>query len=1020
MKFLRYVYGLLLSLPFVVSCSETGCIEEENYIEYGRKITIQATQEEREMESRTILQEDLSVFWNPGDEISLFFMRGENGGNKFTAQNTEVAKIAEFSGVINGITGGGEDLSGDAYFWAVYPYSKENVCENNSLVVTLPDVQRSVEESFADDLFLTVARSTGVKMGFKNVCGGLSFCVSQSGIKSVTFRGNNEEVLAGRVRVEFDESNTPVVTEVLNGQTEITLTAPNGGEFAVGKFYYLVALPKVLEQGFTLTFHKTDGTCGVYTRTTAVSIVRSRFGTVRNFDADLTYTEDGYIGGGESGFYIGITGFNNALYSYPIRHLSGATIDGFYNYIDNLTTANGTLLYYAVDTSVSDLQMATFPSNLYNVSVVTFTDGLDRGSLDVSDRFLTNSEYLTALNERLNEEVVSGQVIEAYSIGVKGKDVTNYTSFQNNLSKLATSTQNVFELTDMSEVNDTFMQIASLLGETKYVQKFILEISGPSHNEKCRFTFDQVTSYRSSNQYIEGVFNRKNKTLEDVVYVGMTSTSGSVVQGVKNENNFYVFTFEGLQTSDGVLIPSDNVQHWYTEEGVWQKDSEFVFDPGNAEVEKIKRSAAVMLNLDCSSSLGDDFMTLQTNAKAFLAKLLEYSIDEDEVSSVSLDKSETVLNIGGTAKLNAVVSPTTAIRDDVEWSSTNASAVSVDQSGMVTANSVGSATIIAKTIDGGYTATCSIEVVPDDHVILYTSRDGKIVTPNRLTFGANLIQNTYNDGQGLMIFDGKVTTIGQSAFRTSSNLASINIPDGVSSIGSQAFYGCNYLTSVNIPNSVTSIGTWVFKNCSRLSSVAIQADITSIPLHTFYGCSKLTDITIPEGLTEIDQYAFYGCSSLKSIDLPHSLMSIEGYAFNGCSSLSNIVIPDNVSLIGLEAFSGCNQLRSVTIGRSVSIIGASAFYGCYNLSEAFIDSAASIGDYAFANCTRLANVYCRSITPVTLGNYVFDNTTSSSYTPIGCLFYVPASDDDSVISAYKIAKGWSKYTAYMEEYTFSS
>ena len=82
MKFLRYVYGLLLSLPFVVSCSETGCIEEENYIEYGRKITIQATQEEREMESRTILQEDLSVFWNPGDEISLFFMRGENGGNR--------------------------------------------------------------------------------------------------------------------------------------------------------------------------------------------------------------------------------------------------------------------------------------------------------------------------------------------------------------------------------------------------------------------------------------------------------------------------------------------------------------------------------------------------------------------------------------------------------------------------------------------------------------------------------------------------------------------------------------------------------------------------------------------------------------------------------------------------------------------------------------------------------------------------------------------------------------------------
>ena len=33
--------------------------------------------------------------------------------------------------------------------------------------------------------------------------------------------------------------------------------------------------------------------------------------------------------------------------------------------------------------------------------------------------------------------------------------------------------------------------------------------------------------------------------------------------------------------------------------------------------------------------------------------------------------------------------------------------------------------------------------------------------------------------------------------------------------------------------------------------------------------------------------------------------------------------------------------------------------------------------------------------------------------------YVPASDDDSVINAYKAAAGWSEYAADIEEYEFT-
>ena len=56
------------------------------------------------------------------------------------------------------------------------------------------------------------------------------------------------------------------------------------------------------------------------------------------------------------------------------------------------------------------------------------------------------------------------------------------------------------------------------------------------------------------------------------------------------------------------------------------------------------------------------------------------------------------------------------------------------------------------------------------NVIIYTSSDGKIVTPYKSDgFGANIVSNTYRDGQGMIIFGRSVTSIGSSAFRNCSS-----------------------------------------------------------------------------------------------------------------------------------------------------------------------------------------------------------------------------------------------------------
>ena len=79
------------------------------------------------------------------------------------------------------------------------------------------------------------------------------------------------------------------------------------------------------------------------------------------------------------------------------------------------------------------------------------------------------------------------------------------------------------------------------------------------------------------------------------------------------------------------------------------------------------------------------------------------------VTGISLSTSTLNLIEGNSSTLTAIISPTNATNQNVVWS-TNDSSVATVSNGVVTAVSAGSATITASTVDGNYTATCSITV----------------------------------------------------------------------------------------------------------------------------------------------------------------------------------------------------------------------------------------------------------------------------------------------------------------------
>lgn len=341
--------------------------------------------------------------------------------------------------------------------------------------------------------------------------------------------------------------------------------------------------------------------------------------------------------------------------------------------------------------------------------------------------------------------------------------------------------------------------------------------------------------------------------------------------------------------------------------------------------------------------------------------------------------------------------------------------------------------------------------------IFYTTSDGETISPDPEM--DNIIENKYENGQGIITFSDVVTEIPANAFASCKNITDITLPDGVTQIGDRAFDLCSKLTNISFSEGLTSIGKYAFNQCS-LKTIKLPNSLTSIEKGAFMMCLNLTDIIFSDGLETIGEQAFSYCYGLTEISLPESITTIGDYAFIYCNNLFKVTVPNNITYLGKTVFGACYNLSSFsgqyttsdhrclivngrlaafapkglteyTIPDGVTTIGDNVFFGCTNLTRITIphgvetiafqafrecsgiteitipESVTTVKEGAFCTCKSLTTVYCKPIVPPALEVNIF------SESPIGVIHVPQAS-----VEGYKSADGWSEYANRIEGYDF--
>ena len=264
-RFLLFVFSIV-----AFAACEQAPIEEQSAIRQDAPETLTVGFEGDD--TRVQLNKAQKTVWNNGDAVSVFYRT--NGNQKWQYTGEDGVRQANLSRV--------QDATGNTAITktiVVYPYDETYWLNTDSYCIeaTTPATQHYAVDSYGVGDNLMVSQGEFTQISLKNVYGWLKLQLTGDGetIKSIKFRGNDGEQVAGLIYVDTATAEATLAAEMGDADdnnaggnlvfedtilTEVTLDCGEG--VALGKeatAFYIALPPQTFEKGFTVEIEDTEG-----------------------------------------------------------------------------------------------------------------------------------------------------------------------------------------------------------------------------------------------------------------------------------------------------------------------------------------------------------------------------------------------------------------------------------------------------------------------------------------------------------------------------------------------------------------------------------------------------------------------------------------------------------------------------------------------------------------------------------------------------------------------------------------
>ena len=241
-----------------------------------------------------------------------------------------------------------------------------------------------------------------------------------------------------------------------------------------------------------------------------------------------------------------------------------------------------------------------------------------------------------------------------------------------------------------------------------------------------------------------------------------------------------------------------------------------------------------------------------------------------------------------------------------------------------------------------FECTGSGEIDPDDipyNQIWYSTKNDQMIDISNAAFDRAVVSHTYENGKGIITFDGTLTSIGSEndyyARFTDYNLTEIHLPNTVEFIGFYCLGGI--YESFHVPDNLKSVG---------------EGALSSSKLTRIYGKKATAD---EKAIVLDGVLVTYANSAIGEIlEIPEGTVSLANYLFSNIQPLKEVIFPEGFQHFGHDNFRQCPNLQYVTLP---STYNETSFY--YTPSDFLVDCQSLLRFRGNSPCVSEDGVFLR-------------------------------------------------------------